>query len=167
MQNAKQYKVELDMYERRYVTVNGLDIITYSDEYIKGYTGNILSATDAEISRPVFGHIGNIISPVTYKDKCVDYIKRLLILLDRVKGLFTLHTPVNFDKSDVVKLYWKIINDTVLFSDFIRNYPKIAKILREKIIEFKNEIQNMPEKKHISLQNIECLLSKSYVFSMR
>ena len=101
--NNRALKIALDLYERNFVTVNNLDHLTYTEEYVNGFIGDI----------PTFQN-----NDTVYKTQCVDYTKKLLILFDRIKGNFKLITPSFFNKNDTIGIYWKILNNVSFLKPF-------------------------------------------------
>ena len=60
--NKNILSIELDIYERKYVTEHNLEYISYTDEYVNGFIGEI----------PRYG-IYN------YHYKCIIFVKKLLL----------------------------------------------------------------------------------------
>jgi hypothetical protein len=142
-QLTKLYKIELDIYERYYVTVNNLEYIIYSKQYVDGYLGKL----------PEHSCI---------KESSV-YIRKLLLLFDRVKETFKLFVPTQFNKRNVVQLYWKIIDDVSTMNNFLRSNSKFIRIYKEKINNFEEEMnreENILHKTSIPLKNIKCIKNK-------
>lgn len=143
--NNRALKIALDLYERNFVTVNNLDHLTYTEEYVNGFIGDI----------PTFQN-----NYTVYKTQCVDYTNKLLILFDRIKGNFKLITPSFFNKNDTIRIYWKILNNVSFLKHFLEMQFKFRKVFEKKIQMFEKEIQHEIGKKYIPLENIGCLKSR-------
>ena len=140
---AKLLEIELDIYERYYVTVNNLNYITYTDQYVSGFVGDLPGRLS---STPV----------------CVKYVKKLLLLFDRIKQHLKLFVPTQFNKQDVIKLYWKIINDVATLDSLLLYNSKFAIIYKERVNNFEEEMkkENILNQCCIPLKNIKCLINK-------
>lgn len=166
--NSKYLKIELDIYERKYVTINDLKYITYCDAYINGYIGKRPPHNYDGFSNISFGEYpdmyneinGTRFQPSSYKDICVSYVKRLLLLFDRIKGHFRLITPTRFGKEEVIKIYWRILNDVSYFKRFLKSHYKFRKVVEEKMIEFEHEVKHERGRNKIPLQNLNCLKAR-------
>jgi hypothetical protein len=143
--NIKKLKIELDIYERNYVTINNLKVLRYSENYVYGFLKNLPNIKDDY--------------SVYYKE-CMVYIRKLLLLFDRIKGLFELFIKTEFDRLDIVKIYWKILEDFSLLKDFLYMNDKLKKVVEEKLNSFEKDLsaENFKEyKKYIPFKNLNCI----------
>ena len=146
MDNKKANKlleIQLDIYERHYVTINNLEYITYSDNYVNGY-------------------VGEIPSPFSSTEVCLLYIKKLLLMFCRVQQTINIFVPVKFNKDDIFQIYWKIMNDISNMVTFFQNNPKFANIYKGRINYFEKVIKEtyINLKNVVQIERIKCLKNK-------
>ena len=142
-------KLELDLYERDYVTKNDLEYIEYCDKYVNGYIGEF---PNLEIYN---------------KDEVVLYIKKLILLFERISGLVTITVDVHFTKKDKIKIYWKIIRDVSKLHEFLEKNNNFFMMFKQKIISFEEELDLRPniDKLFINSSDIQCIKNKIYISS--
>lgn len=116
----KQLRIELDLYERNYVTVNNLDYILYTPEYVNGFIGE----------KPCF----DIFSINNYNEQCVTYVKKLILLFDRIKENTILTTKTLFSRKDIICYIIKTLEYTSYLQPFISNHLKFKKVMLERVI---------------------------------
>lgn len=166
MKNCKHLKVELDIYERRYVTIHDIDYITYSEEYVSGYAGKPppFNYNGEEIKFSSYPLVCNItgcrVTPMSYKDICVSYTKRLLLIFDRIKGTIKLQTPTRFRREDTIKIYWRILDNVSYLKRFLQYHYGFRITINNKIDEFEHEVQYERGKNKIPLEKIKCLKAR-------
>ena len=160
----KYLKVELDIYERNYITINDIDYITYSEKYVNGYIGKPppLNYNGEEIiftSYPcMYSKItGKKVTISSYQDICVLYIRRLLVIFDRIQGSLRLQTPTRFGKEDLIKIFYKLLEDVSYLKKFLQDNNKFRDTVMEKIKEFEQDIQQKRIKEKTPLKRLKCL----------
>jgi hypothetical protein len=127
--NDKQLRIELDLYERNYVTVNNLDYILYTNEYVNGFIGE----------KPLTDNF----SIYNYTDQCVIYVKKLILLFDRIKKNTILTTNTLFTRKDLIHHIIKTLEYASYLHPFISNNLKFKRAILEKVdglfLELKDE----------------------------
>jgi hypothetical protein len=140
----KQLWIELDLYERNYVTVYNLDCISYTTKYIEGFIGERPSEN--------FSH-------ELYNKLCVIYIKKLFVVFDRVKKNDFLLTPTSFSRKDIIKHVILTLEYTSHLKKFISQNYLFKKSMHERIdsllIEIKKE--NVEYQKIMNRYDMKCL----------
>ena len=125
----KQLRIELDLYERNYVTVNNLDYISYTNEYVNGFIGEKPCSYNFSIHN--------------YNEQCVIYVKKLIILFDRIKENTILTTKTLFSRKDIICHIIKTLKYISYLHPFISNHLKVKKTMLERIdrlfLELKDE----------------------------
>jgi len=141
----KQLWIELDLYERNYVTVYNLDFISYTTKYVNGFIGERPSSEN--------------LSYEPYKELCVIYIKKLLVLYDRVQKNKLLLTPTSFSKKDIIKYIILTLEYTSYLKQFISQNPRLKEVLRQRIDSFLIEIKNekVEDQQFMSIYVMKCL----------
>lgn len=149
--NKKENKplgIELDLYERNYVTVNNLDYISYTNKYVNGFIGE----------KPYY----DIFSIHNYKEQCVTYVTKLILLFDRIKKNTILTTKTLFSRKDLIRHVIKILEYTSYLQPFISNHLKFKKTMLEMIdglfLEIKNE--SVENKRILYSYPINCLKAR-------
>jgi hypothetical protein len=141
-------RIELDLYERNYVTVNNLDYISYTNEYVNGFIGE----------KPC----SDIFSIYGYREQCVIYITKLLLLFDRIKKNIILTTKTLFSRKDLIHHVIKTLEYTSYLQPFISNHLKFKKTMLERIdglfLEIKNE--TVENKRILYSYPINCLKAR-------
>jgi hypothetical protein len=139
----KLLEIQLDIYERHYVTINNLKYITYSNNYVNGFVGEI----------PL---------PFSSTEVCSLYIKKLLLVFSRVQKTIHFFVPVKFNKDDTLQIYWKVMNDISNMITFFQNNPKFANIYKGRINYFEREIKEtyINLKNIVPVERIKCLKNK-------
>lgn len=143
--NIKRLEIELDIYERNYVTINNLEVLKYSENYVNGFLYHLPNIKDGYF---------------VYHKECIIYINKLLLLFDRIKGLIKLFIKAKFSKLDVTKFYWKILNDVSLLKNFLSIHYTFKRILEEKLNSFEEDMstENFKKyKKYIPFKNLNCI----------
>lgn len=143
--DIKMLEIELDIYERNYVTINNLEVLRYSENYVNGFLKNLPNIKDGYS---------------VYHKECIVYIKKLLLLFDRIKGLIKLFIKAEFSQLDTVKIYWKILEDVSLLKDFLSMNYKFKKVVEERLNSFEEDMstENFKEyKKYIPFKNLNCI----------
>ena len=143
--DIKKLKIELDIYERNYITINNLEVLRYSENYVYGFLKNLPNIKDGYS---------------IYQKECMVYIKKLILLFDRIKGLFELFIKAEFDTLDIIKIYWKILEDISLLKDFLYMNDKFKKVIKEKLNSFEEDMSTgdfKEYKKYIPFKNFNCI----------
>jgi len=167
--NPKYLTIELDIYERKYITINDINYITYSDEYVNAYVGKPPPSTHDynENNIPFVDYpnmynekTGTSYMPMSYKDICVSYTKRLLVIFDRIKGNLKLQTPVRFNRDDTIKIYWKILDSVSYLRRFLRTHDRFRNVVMDKMEDFEQEVQNERGINKIPFKRLKCLKAR-------
>ena len=88
------------------------------------------------------------------------YIKKLLLLFDRIKGLIKLFIKAEFSQLDTIKIYWKILEDVSLLKDFLYMNYKFKKVVEERLNSFEEDMSTekfKEYKKYIHFKNLNCI----------
>jgi hypothetical protein len=143
----KDIIIELDLYERNYVTVNNLEYISYTNDYVNGFIGK----------SPING-IYN------YIYHCFNYIKKLLLIYDRIREKIVLKIKTRFSRKDHIQHIIKTLEYISYLNQFISSNFKFKEVFLERIDEIFLQIQNeSPEDiKRISKSDINCIKAKIY-----
>jgi hypothetical protein len=142
-----QVIIELDLYERNYVTVNNLEYISYTSNYVNGFIGE----------RPVYG-IHN------YIYHCKTYVQKLLIIYDRIQDKIVLKIKTRFSRKDHIYHIIKTLEYVSYLKEFISSNFKFKEVLLERLETNFLLIQNeSPEDiKRISKYDINCIKAKIF-----
>ena len=144
-----QLIIELDLYERNYVTVNNLEYISYTSNYVNGFIGE----------RPVYG-----IYNYNYNYHCTIYVHKLLIIDDRIQDKIVLKIKTRFSRKDHIYHIIKTLEYVSYLKEFISSNFKFKEVLLERLETNFLLIQNeSPEDiKRISKYDINCIKAKIF-----
>ena len=134
---------ELDNYERNYATVNNLKYIEYSPKYVNGFI-NITKTNEYN------------------KEEYISYIKKMLIIFDRVNKSIYLKIKVSFNHKDTIKLCWKIICDISIMREFLKKHKCFRNVLIGRVKHFEEEIKEHSNEHNLIYftKEIKCIKDK-------
>jgi hypothetical protein len=118
--------VELDQYDRNYVTMHNLNYLKYSDDYFNGFIGNS--------------------APFSTFPEVSNYIKKSLFLFERIKYKQHKYIIFIYDDDDLIKLSCKIIQDIYLLKSFLNENLKFLKAYQQKVNEIYEHLYNKIKK---------------------
>ena len=117
--------VELDQYDRNYVTTHNLNYLKYSDDYFNGFIGNSAISTFPDVA---------------------NYVRKSLFLFERIKYKQHKYIIFMYDDDDQIKLSCKIIQDIYLLKSFLNENLKFLKAYQKKVSDIYEYLDNKIKK---------------------
>ena len=142
--NKNILSIELDIYERKYVTEHNLEYISYTDEYVNGFIGEI----------PRYG-IYN------YHYKCIIFVKKLLLINDRIKKKIILKIEIRFSRKDMIQHLINLLKYISYLEPFItyNNVFKKVYLERLKFIYLEIKKESIDDIRRSSIDDINCIIN--------
>ena len=142
--NKNILSIELDIYERKYVTEHNLEYISYTNEYVNGFIGEI----------PRYGSYN-------YHDKCIIFVKKLLLINDRIKKKIILKIEIRFSRKDMIQhlinllKYISYLEPFITYNDVFKN----VYLERLKFIYLEIKKESIDDIRRSSIDDINCIIN--------